>query len=131
MELTILLSKVFGIYLVVGGLAYMLRRRYFMSMIHDFVEHQGLRVIVAVAELVAGLFLIFTHNFWATFPEGLVSFFGWVLALEGAFYLFTPDKMVRKIIRFFNKKTWFIVGGLVSVIAGLYLIDFGFDLGFF
>lgn len=127
MELTIMLAKVFGIYLIVGGLACMIRRQYFMSVMRDFVEHRLLRFFIAIAEFIAGLFLIYSHNYWTSFPEGLVSFFGWALALEGAFYLFMPDKVVRWVIRTFNTKAWYIGGGIVSIVAGLYLVNFAYN----
>jgi hypothetical protein len=126
MELTILLSKVFGIYLIIGGLACLIRQKWFMSVVHNFVEEKLLRLVVAIAELVAGLFLIFNHNIWSSFGEGLVSLFGWMMALEGALYLFLSDKAVRKLIGFFNKKGWYTFGGVLSIVLGIYLIRIGF-----
>lgn len=131
MELTILLSKVFGIYLIVGGLAIIVRRKYFMSVVHQWVDHGMLRMIVAIAEFVAGLFIIMTHNIWETLPEGIVSAAGWILMLEGAFYLFASEKLVRKLMKMFNTKMWYIVGGLLSIALGAYLINFGFALELF
>lgn len=128
MELTILLSKVFGIYLIIGGLAYTMRQRYFMSVVRDFVEHKMLRYIIAISELVAGLFLIMTHNVWESWPEGIVSLVGWMLAVEGAFYMLAPDSWVRKMLRIFNKRGWYLAGGIISLLLGLYLVNFGFDI---
>lgn len=129
MELTILLSKVFGIYLIVGGLAYTIRQKYFMAVVHDFVGDRALRMVLAVAELGAGLFLVLTHNLWDTWPERLVSLAGWLAVLEGAFYLIMPESVVKKTLRAFNTKGWYIGGGVVSILLGIYLVNFGFDLG--
>lgn len=126
MELTILLSKVFGIYLIIAGLACLFRRKWFMSAVHSFVEEKFSRVVLAFAELIAGLFLIFTHNIWSSFAEGLVSLFGWMLAIEGVSYLFLSDRFVSKMIRFFNTKAWYIGGGIASLILGIYLARIGF-----
>lgn len=131
MELTILLSKVFGVYLIVGGLAFLIRQKYFMSVMREWVEHRMLRTIVAVAEFIAGLFLIFTHNVWTSWPEGITSAVGWILALEGAFYLLVPDRMVRSIVRACNTKAWYVGGGIASIAIGLYLVNFGFNIGLF
>jgi uncharacterized membrane protein len=128
MELTILLSKVFGIYLIIAGLACLVRQNWFMSIVHNFVEEKLMRVIVSAAELIAGLFLIFNHNVWSSFSTGLVSLFGWMMAVEGATYLFLPDRSFRKLIGFFNKKGWYSFFGLVAIVLGIYLtrISFGF-----
>lgn len=129
MELTILLSKVFGAYLVIGGLAYVLRQKFFMAVVHHFVEERMLRVVLAIAELVVGLFIIFGHNVWETLPQTIVSLIGWLMLLEGIFYLFMPDKVVRKVVKTFNTTAWYVGGGVVSIIAGLYLLNSAF--GFF
>lgn len=129
MELTILLSKVFGIYLLVGGLAYMVRRKYFMAVVHDFVSDRALRMILAVAELVAGLFLVLSHNMWDSWPERIVSFAGWMIVVEGVFYLFMPESVIKKVLKVFNTRGWYVVGGIVSILLGIYLVNFGFDLG--
>ena len=128
MELTILLSKVFGIYLIIGGIAYISRQRFFMSVVHDFVNERALRVIVAAAELIAGLFLVFNHNVWGNWQEGLVSLFGWLMLAEGVFYLLLPESVVRAVIKMFNVRGWCIGGGLVSIIAGLYLAGTAFGV---
>ena len=128
MELTILLSKVFGIYLIIGGIAYISRQRFFMSVVHDFVNERALRVIVAAAELIAGLFLVFNHNVWGNWQEGLVSLFGWLMLAEGVFYLLLPESVVRAVIKMFNVRGWYIGGGLVSIIAGLYLAGTAFGV---
>ena len=128
MELTILLSKVFGIYLIIGGIAYISRQRFFMSVVHDFVNERALRVIVAAAELIAGLFLVFNHNVWGNWQEGLVSLLGWLMLAEGVFYLLLPESVVRAVIKMFNVRGWYIGGGLVSIIAGLYLAGTAFGV---
>jgi uncharacterized membrane protein HdeD (DUF308 family) len=128
MELTLLLAKVFGIYLIVGGAAYTTRQRYFMSVVHHFVEERMLRMVVAVAEFIGGLFLIMSHNEWDTMAEGIISLIGWILAVEGALYLLLPDNVVRKIVKMFNTQAWYVVGGIVSIVAGVYLAGIGFGL---
>lgn len=128
MALTILLSKVFGVYLVVIGAILMARRQYFTSVFAGFVEHKLLRMTIAIVQLLAGLFLIITHNEWTPLAAGIITFFGWAMAIEGAAYLVLSDRAVGKIIRAFNTKAWYIVGGLLAIVIGLYLISIGWDL---
>ena len=99
-----------------------------MSVVHDFVNERALRVIVAAAELIAGLFLVFNHNVWGNWQEGLVSLFGWLMLAEGVFYLLLPESVVRAVIKMFNVRGWYIGGGLVSIIAGLYLAGTAFGV---
>ncbi len=128
MVLTILLSKVFGIYLVILGVACLARRKYLSSVFAGFVDHRLLRMVIAIAELVAGLFLVITHQDWSNLAAGIITFFGWAMTIEGVAYLFLSDRAVAKLFKVFNTKVWYIVGGLLSVVVGLYLISIGWDL---
>jgi len=126
MELTILLSKVFGIYLIVGGIAIWSRQRYFVPILGDFARDPMMRLIVGTLELVAGLFLVLTHNIWTSAAASIVSLFGWMLALEGAFYMLASDKTVTKMYKVLDYKAWFTFGGIFALVVGAYLAAYGF-----
>lgn len=126
MELTILLAQVFGIYLIVGGIAVWSRQRYFMPIIGDFAKDPLQRLIVATIELVAGLFLVLQHNVWSSAAASLVSLFGWMLVIEGVFYMLASDKTVARLYKALDVKAWFTWGGILALAAGVYLTAFGF-----
>ena len=128
MELTTLLSQVFGIYLIVGGIAIWFRRRYFVPVLGDFAHDPMMRLIVGTMELVGGLFLVLTHNVWSSAAASLVSLFGWMLALEGAFYMLASDATVTRMYAVLNRPAWFIFGGIFALIVGVYLTASGFGL---
>ncbi len=123
-----LLAKVLGVYLVIIGIALFARRKYFSAVFAGFVENHLLRMIVAIVELVAGLFLVVTHQIWNSWPAGIVTFFGWAMSIEGIAYLFMPNRWVNKMFRIFNTKVWYFLGGVLAVIVGLYLISVGFGI---
>lgn len=127
MELTILLAKVFGIYLIVGGIAIWMRRRYFAPVLGAFVHDPLIRLVVGTLELVAGLFIVLSHNAWGTAPAAIVSLFGWMLTIEGALYMILSDKTVEKLIGALNRPIWYMVGGPLALLVGLYLVAFGFS----
>lgn len=128
MELTILLAKVFGLYSLIGGVAIWLRQRHFAPILGAFVEERLLRVVVGAAELVGGLFLVNTHNVWGSAPEIVVTVFGWLLLLEGLFYMVASDSMIEKMIKMFTRKEWFMWGGIFAFVLGAYLAGFGYGL---
>jgi len=106
----------------------MARRKYFSSVFAGFVEDKLLRMVIAVAELIAGLFLVITHQDWSNLASGIITFFGWAMTIEGVAYLFLSDRAVAKLFKIFNTKAWYFVGGLLSIAVGLYLISVGWDL---
>lgn len=127
--LTVLLAKVFGIYLIIIGLAIIFRRRYFLTVFAGFVEDKTLRITISIVELIAGLFLVLTHQIWSSLLAGLVSLMGWLMTLEGAAYLFMPDRWFAKMMKLFNHKAVYTVGGIIAVLIGIYLTYAGFNLG--
>lgn len=124
--LTILLAKVFGLYLIIGGIAIWAREREFIPIVGAFVHDKLTRLVIALLELLGGLLLVNTHNLWATLPESIVSIFGWCLLLEGMFYMLANDTTVEKLIKSFNNRAWYTVGGIFSVLLGVYLAGYGF-----
>lgn len=127
MELTILLSKVIGLYLIIVGIVYLVRREYFINVVRSYMEQKMLRVFISTTEIIVGLFFVITHNVWDSLPEAIISLFGWIILLEGLAYVVLSDKLIGKIIRKCNTKRWYIFGGLISVLLGLYLANFGFN----
>lgn len=126
MPLTILLAKVFGIYLIILGAAIMLRRRYFVPVFGAFVEERLTRAIVASAELLTGLFLIVAHNVWTPAAAAVITLIGWLAVIEGTAYLLLPDEVVERVFRTLNTPAWYVFGGVLSIVIGVYLAGFGF-----
>lgn len=126
---TILLAKVFGLYMLISGVAIWGRQRFFAPVLGAFAEDRALRIVVGAIELVFGLFLVNIHNVWGTLPESIITLFAWAMLLEGAFYLVASDATVEKMIKKFTRKAWFMWGGIVAIALGLYLAGFGY--GFF
>ena len=127
--LTALLAKVLGVYLIIVGLLCLFRRQYILAALAGFVENKALRFVVAACELIAGLFLVFTHEIWTNGPGVIVSLFGWAMLIEGFVYLFIPDRYFSKMAKKFQHKAWYIVGGLISIVLGVYLAYAGLILG--
>lgn len=128
MDLTILLSQVLGIYFIVGGIAIWRQRSCFIPVVGSFVEDRLLRFIIGSMEMIAGLFIVLTHNLWSTIPEAIISFVGWMMVIEGALYLLLSDSLLKKLIDSLNKPWWYTAGAILVFVVGLYLTAVGFGL---
>ena len=126
MALTILLAKVIGIVLVMIGAAIMIRRDYFLPVFAAYVEQRLVRATMSMIELLAGVFLVVAHNVWSPWPAALITILGWMAVLEATIYLFLPDGWVAKFIATFNTAGWYVVGGMLAIVVGIYLAGFGF-----
>jgi len=126
MEPTVYLAKVIGVGLIIMGAAIALRRRYFIPVFGAFVEERLTRTIMAMVELFAGLFLVIGHNVWSPLPAAIISLLGWMAVIEGTAYLLLPDEAIERLMKALNVPAWYVAGGLLSILIGLYLAGFGF-----
>jgi hypothetical protein len=126
MELTIFLSKVFGIWAVLTAVAVLMRQGYYASVFANFSEQQLTLVIVSMLELLGGLFLIFGHWVWEPLAGALVTVMGLMMVVEGSAYLFMPAAWVAKLIGIFCRTPVYMTGGIVWLAFGSYLLAYGF-----
>src|SRR5688572_5789945 len=126
LPLTLLLSRVLGIFFVILGATILLRRHYYLPVFAAFARERLTRVVVSMAELMAGLFLAVMHNEWSSPAAAIISLIGWMAVLESLLYLWLPDRLVEKFLNTFNTAGWYVCGGLLAIAAGLYLVAYGF-----
>jgi hypothetical protein len=126
MELTILLAKVLGSYMVIGGVALLVRKRFFMSAFSSLIEDKGPRFILAAVDVLVGLLVINVHNDWSSLPAGIVTFIGWAALAKGVISMFIKDASLEKFATAFRTKKWYLPEALVVIVVGLYLAAFGF-----
>lgn len=125
-DVTILLSRALGPFILIASIAMLLRRQYFAAVIAEFAQARLLRLMLALIELLAGLFLVLLHNDWSSVHAGIISAIGWLAILEGVSYLLLPDRKVAAIIGWFNRPNWYIGGGLFGIVVGAWLSLAGF-----
>jgi hypothetical protein len=128
MDSTHLLAKAIGPFLVIVGAAIMLRRDYFIEVFGAYPRERLTRVVVSLAELLAGLFLVVAHNVWSPLPAAILTIIGWMAVIEGLVYLLLPDAGVGRFIGTFNTPGWYVAGGVLAIVVGAYLAAFGFGL---
>jgi uncharacterized membrane protein len=130
MELTILLSKVFGLYFLIIGVILLFRRSFFRTVVNMFVEEPALRFMMGVIMLLGGLFFVVSHQDWSDFNTGFISLLGWLVVIKALFYLNLSNGAMRKWV------SWYKMGGVHGLIAalvyialGVYLVNFSFNFG--
>lgn len=128
MALTLLLAKVFGVALVFVSVALLLKREFFAKITRDFLQQDLLRLVISFLELLAGLFIVIGHNVWSPLPAAVITVFGWMFVLEGGSYLLLPQKYTARFINAVNRPQFFIASGVIGIVLGIYLADYGFAL---
>lgn len=124
MEIT--LQQLLGLYFVIVGAIVLYRRKSMMPAIAQIAANRPLLLVIALIELMAGLAVVLTNPNVTPDASGLVSLIGWMLIVEAVIYMAMPYRNVQRMIRSFNTPQWYSVGGVIAVLAGLYLAANGF-----
>lgn len=123
---TILLSRVLGLYLILIGAIIVFRRHEFIGIFAGFVRERLLRVIVGMIVLLGGLFLLVQHQDWSSAPATIITLLAWIAVLEAIFYLSLPEEVLARTLQAVNRPGFYVVGGLCSIVLGVYLAGHGF-----
>jgi len=126
MVISIVLAKVFGIYLLVTGVAVITKQKPMMQLIREFVSNRPLVFVVASAELILGLLTVVNHNLWVNGWPVIITIAGWLMLIEGILYILLPADTMKSMVEFFNRKPFYVVGGIACLILGAYLTYVGF-----
>lgn len=120
------LVQILGLYLVIVGTIVLISNKSLLPAVRDIGKNRGLLLVIGAFEIIAGLAIVLAYPVVSLTVSGIVSLVGYVMVLEGILYFAAPTKLVKKLFTAFNKPQWFLVGGLLSILAGLYLSAIGF-----
>jgi len=121
MELSLFLGKVVGAYLLIVGIAYMVRVDLFQEALREFTESPAFMVFGAVLSLIIGLLMVFGHNVWEWNWRVVVTIVGYLSLLKGIMNLFYPE-WARYFAEMYRDKTAYTITGGVTIFLGLYLL---------
>lgn len=124
MDISIYLAKVLGAYMLIVGVAVLIKGKSLSKIIKELTHGQVIQYLGGLLCLIIGLLIVSVHNIWETSPFYvlLITLIGWITVIKGAVHLLLPDKTVDKMIKFFDNRTWFVLWGVVSVIIGVYFL---------
>ena len=125
-ELSIFLAQLLGLYFIIAGLIIMVRRRSLIPAVAEFGHSRAIILVLALVELAGGLAIALAHPVFTPDWRGLITLVGWWMIVESVIHIVLPFAGMRKLIRMFNHSQWYITGGFISVVLGLYFAAAGF-----
>jgi len=126
--LEVFIAKLFGLYLIIAGVLVLTKKQSLMPAVMDIAKNRALTIVLGALDLAAGLAIVIAYPEVSTSPIGLISLIGYMMVVEGIVYLSLPMKSIQKMVRSFGNRQWFMSGGIVAVLAGIYLAGYGFGL---
>ena len=119
MDITILVAKILGIYLVVSGLFLILRGKTIPHLLKDFFDHPATVYLTGVILIFLSSMYLIQYNIWDGTWRALVTLFAWLVMLKGLAYIFVPQALSQSVVKRF--RGLFGVYGLIAILMGLYL----------
>lgn len=119
MDITILVAKILGIYLVVAGLFLLIKGKTIPHLLKDFFDHPAIVYLTGVILIFLSSLYLVQYNIWDGTWRTLVSIFVWLVGLKGITYLFFPQ--VFSEINVKKYQGMFGAYGFFAIIVGLYL----------
>tara|TARA_B100000745_G_scaffold219274_1_gene145990 strand:+ start:5703 stop:6095 length:393 start_codon:yes stop_codon:yes gene_type:complete len=128
METTLFLAQFLGLFSIILSVAIILRRKMIVHVIGDFLQNRTLAFVVGIAEMATGLLLVLLHSSWNGPLETALSALGWLLLLEGIFYLFATKKLLRQMIGLLDNVSAYYFFAVLYLLLGVYLVKEGFSI---
>ncbi|MEX2369338.1 MAG: hypothetical protein WD552_03035 [Candidatus Paceibacterota bacterium] len=126
METTVFLAQIWGPVLLAIGLGVLISRHRYTRMYREVGKETFALLFFALLAIAGGIAQILAHNVWGSFPEILISLFGWILLVKGAVLAVFP-KLAGKVGRCCLKSSVAIIAaGVITLILGVYITRFGF-----
>ena len=125
MGTSIFLAKVIGLVSVVSTIAVLVRYKEHLALEEETVKNPVLIYLSGFVFLTLGVLLVVSHSVWTLDWRVVITILGWLVLLKGAGRIFFPNAVMRLIAkRRENRK--FIIGEVVVLLVGLYLLYYGF-----
>ncbi|MFA5888776.1 MAG: hypothetical protein WCW47_00675 [Candidatus Paceibacterota bacterium] len=123
MDITLLVAKILGIYLVVSGLFLMIKGKTIPHLLRDFFDHPAVVYLTGIILIFLSSMYLIQYNIWDGTWRALVTLFAWIVMLKGLAYIFIPQALGEASVKKF--KGLFGVYGLIAIVIGVYLFFLG------
>lgn len=119
--MTIILAKVFGLYLLGVGIALALNPERFVRIYKEMVRNESVLLLGAIMALMFGAFIISVHNIWIWDWPVLITILGWISLVKGFTLLLVSDLGKRFAYLYENSNGFYRALGLFWIVVGLFL----------
>lgn len=126
MEPTLFIAKVLGLYLLIMGIAMLLKANSIKVVVHDVISSPPLVFISGAITLIFGLLLLVNYNVWQLNWFLAITLIGWVITIRSILCLFFPILAVHMMKKFLHNDFLYYIITLIIIFLGVILSDLGF-----
>ena len=120
--MSIILAKIFGVYFLVIGLAFLFNINRFRGIYNQVIKDENFLLLGGILALLIGAVVISVHNDWVLAWPLLITLLGWWSLIKGSALLIYPESI--KLFSFIQNRsdTFYRTLSLVYVVVGLFLV---------
>ena len=112
---TFVFLQFFGMFFSLFGVALLINKKLFSSVVDDVSKHKGVALMFAVLPLMLGSYLVTVHNICGGTKEIIVTVLGWLFFIGGSYRLLFMDHWVKLMVKSKDCCSSNLVGGIVLV----------------
>ena len=126
MQSSIFLAKLLGPYCIIVAVGILFNRKIYQKLMEDFCKSTALIYMGGVLALFFGLLIVLFHNVWVGGWPVVITVFGWLGLIKGAWLIIFPNTVVR-FTEAYQKNVVLLTVHLVIVFAiGAFLTIVGY-----
>jgi len=125
METSLFLAKVIGLVSVISATAVMFRYKESLAFDEEATKSPLFTYVSGFLILILGALLVVSHSVWVFDWRLVITILGWLVLFKGIGRIFFPRAVGRLIEKKKDHRS-FILGEVVVLLLGLYLLYYGF-----
>lgn len=125
METSIFLARVLGLVCVFSALSVLVRYKELLTVEAEVVSNRAVSLLAGYAILIMGVLLVVSHWVWVPDWRLVITILSWMVLFKGLGRIFFPSWVQRMIARKKHNRA-FMLGEIVLLLVGLYLLYWGF-----
>jgi uncharacterized protein YjeT (DUF2065 family) len=126
MQTSYFIAQILGPTLVIMGVGLLATPDAFRETASEFLRSRALIYLAGLLALVPGLAIVLTHNVWVTDWRVLITIFGWLAVIGGAFRIMMPKQVARMGTVIIAHERWIRGAGAGVTALGAVLSFFGY-----
>jgi len=127
MEISLFLSKLFGIYFLIMSSALLFKKEYMKEVYNDFFNSAGLMALAGIINLFGGVIVLLFHHIWVLEWQVAITIIGYLMVLKGITRFWVPH-LGKNQIKKLTKGNGFNYLGVVILLVGIWLTYKGFSV---
>jgi hypothetical protein len=127
MNVSIFFARFLGIYLLIIGVLWLIRRNSVKAEVKDIFRSVGMIFLEGEIALILGIFIAIVHSMWVSDWRIIVTILGYLMIIKGVVRIGWPERSRKALSHWLVRPAGYTISLIVCLILGIVLTYFGFS----